>query len=138
MYASSYFIWTEIVFPPILGRGINDLYFFYVNMLEFASLFFVRTRSTIKYLPKLITCLNIMFIYYVNSYLYAAQFEFLSLIVQASILLFAYFLLYYEIPAIVEWNPFGTYTPSFHNPRCAYHFVPADQFLMGFDIFTMF
>lgn len=99
MYASSYFMWTGLVFPAIIAKGINDIYFFYVNLLEFASLFFLRTRSTIKYLPKYITLLNLTFIIYPNSYLYSAQYEFFSLIGQLTFAAFLYFLKYYEIPA---------------------------------------
>lgn len=139
MYASSYFLWTEIIFPSIIARGINDLYFFYINLLEFATLFLVRTRSSIKYLPKFVTILNIIFIMYINSYMYPAQYELMSVVNNITITLFAYFLKYYEIPAVAgDWNPFGTYTPSFNNPRAGYHFVSNDSFMLGFDIFTMF
>ena len=72
MYASSYFLWTDMVFPMILARGINDLYFFYFNLLEFSSLFFIRTRSSIKYLPKYISIMNLIYIMYLNSYPYSA------------------------------------------------------------------
>ena len=138
MYASSYFMWTGLVFPAIIAKGINDIYFFYVNLLEFASLFFLRTRSTIKYLPKYITLLNLTFIIYLNSYLYSAQYEFFSLIGQLTFAAFLYFLKYYEIPAQAAWNPFGLYTPSFNNPRAAYHTVSNENFMMGFDLFSMF
>jgi TctA family transporter len=124
MYASSYFLWTDLIFPSIIASGINDIYFFYVNLLEFATLFFVRTRSSIKYLPKYITLLNIMFIVYVNSYMYPAQYEFFSVVTNATVALFAYFLKNYEIPAVAGvWSPFGTWTPSYNNPRAGYHFV---------------
>ena len=72
MYGSCYFLWQAIVFPSMYSSGIPDVYFFYFNMIEFASLFFVRTRSSIKYLPKLLTIANVIFIFYINSYQYAA------------------------------------------------------------------
>ena len=138
MYASSYFMWTTVVFPSIIARGINDLYFFYINLLEFASLFFIRTRSTIKYLPKYLMLMNLIFIFYVNSYFYAAQYELIWILILGSYALFFYFLINYEIPAATTWNPFGNYTPSFVNPRAAYHIVQTDSFMMSFDIFSMF
>jgi hypothetical protein len=61
-----------MIFPHIYAEGINDLYFFYVNMIEFASFFFVRTRSSIKYLPKFVAIMNVTFLFYINSYIYSA------------------------------------------------------------------
>lgn len=98
MYASCYFMWTQLVFPNILASGINDIYFFYINLMEFASLFFIRTRSTIKYLPKYLTILNVIFIFYINSYMYSAQYEMYSVISHISIALFLFFIIAYEIP----------------------------------------
>ncbi len=72
MYGSCYFLWTSISFPMIFARGINDIYFFYINIMEFMTLLFIRTRSSIKYFPKFITILNICFLFYVNSYFYSA------------------------------------------------------------------
>jgi hypothetical protein len=80
MYGACYWMWTQLVFPNIMAKGINDLYFFYINLLEFISLFFFRTRSTLKYLPKYLTIVNLVFIFYVNSYMYAAQYEFFTFI----------------------------------------------------------
>jgi len=75
MYASCYILWSQLVFPTIIARGINDLYFFYANLMEFLTLFFIRTRSSIKFFPKFITMLNVSFIFYVNSYFYSCQYE---------------------------------------------------------------
>ena len=139
MYASSYFLWTDMVFPSILARGINDLYFFYFNLLEFSSLFFIRTRSSIKYLPKYISILNLMYIMYLNSYPYTAQYEAFWALSFITTLLFSYFILNFEMPAVSGvWNPFGTYSPSYTNPRCAYIYVKESDFMLGFDIFTVF
>lgn len=75
MYGAAYFVWTQMFFNSSGGsysEGLNDLYFFYVNLIEFMSLLFIRTRSSIKYLPKYIILLNLMFLFYFNSYFYAA------------------------------------------------------------------
>ena len=139
MYASSYFLWTDMVFPMILARGINDLYFFYFNLLEFSSLFFIRTRSSIKYLPKYISIMNLIYIMYLNSYPYSAQYESFWLLSHLTVLLFCIFLTLFETPAVSGvWNPFGTYSPSYTNPRCGYTYVPRGDFMLGFDIFTVF
>lgn len=72
MFGSCYFYWTLLLFPSLSASGINDLYFFYVNMVEFVVFLFIRTRSSIKYFPKLITLLNLCFLLYINSYVYSA------------------------------------------------------------------
>jgi hypothetical protein len=61
-----------MAFPTTFARGINDIYFFYVNVMEFLTLIFIRTRSSIKYFSKFITILNIAFLFYINSYFYGA------------------------------------------------------------------
>jgi hypothetical protein len=55
-----------------------------------------------------------------------------------TLLVFLYFVKYYEIPGQTQWNPFGSYTPSYNNPRAAYQLVNTNDFMMGFDIITMF
>jgi len=48
------------------------------------------------------------------------------------------FLKFYEWPAINNWNPFGSYTPSITNPRAGFSLVKVNSFMLGFDIWTMF
>ncbi|TNV82196.1 hypothetical protein FGO68_gene8871 [Halteria grandinella] len=138
MFGACYDLWTQLIFRHILAKGINDIYFFYMNLVEFGVLFHVRTRSTIKYLPKYLIILNLIFIYYVNSYIYSAQYEMYSVLSNLTLALFLFFIKYYEQPSQTEWNPFGTYTPSISNPRTAYSLVSTDNFMLGFDILSMF
>ena len=42
------------------------LYFYYVNLMELGSFIFVRTRSSIKYLPKFISLSNLIFLIYLS------------------------------------------------------------------------
>ena len=75
---------------------------------------------------------------YVNSYLYPAQNEALIVLVISTALLFLYFIIKFERDAVINWNPFGTYTPSEINPRCGYHNVRTNsEFAFGFDILSM-
>ena len=53
---------------PLLA---NDMYFWYVMVFEFLLLIFVRTRSSIKFCARYITIANIIFLLYINSYMYA-------------------------------------------------------------------
>lgn len=52
---------------------LADLYFGYLNLLEFTWFLFARTRLTLKYYPKVATGLNLTFLVYINSYEYAAS-----------------------------------------------------------------
>ena len=80
----------------MIAGGINDLYFFYHNIMEFANLFFIRTRSSIKYFPKLILILNMCFVMYVDSYVYSAQYEMFYVLCYMSLFLLIGFIKYYE------------------------------------------
>lgn len=99
------------MFPNTFPNGLNDLYFGYINLLEFACFIFVRTRMSIKYLPKFITVLNVVFMFYINSYMYSASYQYFVFMFAATIYVFCFFLLEYEHKAIHEWNPFDMYTP---------------------------
>lgn len=96
MYGSCYFLFTAMSFPSIFARGINDVYFFYYNMVEFMSLVFIRTRSSIKYFPKIVTLMNLWYLFYVNSYIYAAFYECYACLFYTTMFIFFGFLKYYE------------------------------------------
>jgi len=99
----------------------------------------IRTRSSIKYLPKLITVFNMIFLFYLNSHLYSAQFESCFVLQTISLFFCIYFIRHFEYPAINEWNQCGLYTPTEDNPRCGYHNVLlSPDFNIGFDLLTMF
>ena len=138
MYMACYQFWTLMAFNNNFSKSLNDAYFFYINTIELLSFLFIRTRSSLKYLPKYLTIGNIMFLMYLNSYMYPAQFEALSLLQNFSLYLFMYFLNNFECEAINNWNPFGHWTPSEQNPRCGYHhMILSSHYNIGFDIFTM-
>ncbi|CDW87312.1 UNKNOWN [Stylonychia lemnae] len=138
MFAACYFLWNQTVFPHLIAKGINDMYFFYHNWVEFMALFFIRTRSSIKYFPKLVTIVNIIFQFYINQYFYAAQYEMFYCLSSITMLLLFGFIKYFEQPSMNSWNPFGSYTPSITNPRAGYQLVTVNSFMLGFDIWTMF
>ena len=98
----------------------NDVYFWYITVFEFLFLIFVRTRSSIKYCSRLITIANIIFLIYVNSYMYAATMHMLSVLWTVSLLIFFVFLHKFEVPAMNEWNAFEQNTPRHQSPRIGY------------------
>jgi hypothetical protein len=139
MQTSCYYLWTQMMFPFTYPNSLNDFYFGYMNLVEFSCFLFVRTRTSLKYLPKFVTMLNLMFLFYINSYIYSSSMQFFYLLVSSTVFTFTYFLLEFEHPAINEWNPFDTHTPRMQNPRMAYQLVLDDSsFATGFSIWHMF
>lgn len=107
-------------------------------MTELAAFIFIRTRTSIKYFPKLVTLANLLFLYYINSTMYSCQFEALNFLQTFTATMFFYFLNNFEYEAVNNWNPFGAWTPSEYNPRCGYHHVLLDShYGIGFDIFSL-
>ena len=72
MQTSFFFFWTQIIFPETYAININDMYFVYSIFLEFFAFIFIRTRTSIKFYAKIITIINLCFLFYINSYMYAA------------------------------------------------------------------
>ena len=128
-----------MLFPSTFPGHINDIYFAYSNFLEFFAFIFIRTRSSIKYFAKFITMLNVMFLFYINSYMYAAQMQFYTMMLYLTLAIVFAFLEFFEVPAIQDWNPFEENTPRFQSPRIGYQHVLADSnFGIGFTIWESF
>ena len=108
------------MFPSTFPQSVNDLYFGYVNLIEFVTFIFIRTRSSIKFFPKMITILNITFLVYINSYPYAAMYQYLAVLQFTSLAIFFYFIKEFEQPAMMHWNPFDIFTPRIQAPRIGY------------------
>ena len=73
MYIACSHLWTIMCFSSqVYSENVNQAYFFYINMLELGSFIFLRTRSSIKYFPKIITLANLVFLFYVNTTMYSA------------------------------------------------------------------
>lgn len=131
--------WTGYVFTSAYSGSIHEQYLVYISFIEIMSYLFIRTRSSIKYLPKFITLGNLIFLVYVQSYMYPAMTNALMCLNDYTFMLFGLFTVRYEIPALTDWNPCGTYTPSENNPRCAYqHVMASPEYAHGFDIFSIF
>ena len=68
MYAGCYYLWTPMLFNRSYPNGINDAFFFGINMIEFMTFLLIRTRISIKYFPKFIFLTNIFFLGYIKHY----------------------------------------------------------------------
>ena len=113
MQSSCYFFWTQMMFPEPYAGQINDVYFAYSNFLEFFVFIFIRTRSSIKFYAKFITIPNVIFLFYINSYMYAAQVQFFHMLFYLTLAISFAFLEFFEVPAIQDWNPFDVNTPRY-------------------------
>ena len=100
------------VFPDSIAGFISvDYFVIYAFYLEFFAYIFIRTRSSIKFFAKFITILNVIFLFYMNNYMYAAQYQFFYMLIALTIAIGMAFLEYFEIPAIQDWHPFDVNTP---------------------------
>ena len=139
MQTSCYYLWTHLMFPIAFPGAINDMYFGYSNLLEFFIFIFVRTRVSIKYCAKMLTIINLIFLMYINSYMYGAMIQLFSVLFGMTCIIFFSFLLYLEQPAMTEWNPFDQNTPRYQSPRIGYQLVLDDtNFGTGFYIWHAF
>ena len=105
-----------MMFPEPFAGQLNDIYFAYSNFLEFFVFIFIRTRSSIKFYAKFISIINVMFLFYINSYMYSAQTAFMSMLFFLTVAISFAFLEMFEVPSIQDWNPFHESTP-FHPHR---------------------
>ena len=134
-----YFLWTPTMFPIMFPINTNDAFFSQMYIMEFLTFAFVRTRTSIKYLAKLICIMNVIFLVYLNSYLYPASAQLVTVVFVADFALLFYFLGEFEVPALLEWNPFARETPSEASPRAGYHLVLNDaSFGLGFNLWHIF
>lgn len=139
MQTGCYFMWNISVMPSIRAGDISDFYFGLINLVEFIFFIFIRTRISIKYFPKFVTIINIMFLFYLNSYVYGAQWQMFSVMIFTSLFVFCSFIRYFEQPAMTVWNPFSEYTPNMQHPRAGYVLTNNDtSYGTGFAIWTIF
>jgi len=119
IYLGSYYLWTFLLFHRPVPPGTDENFYVLCAFIEFLTLIFLRTRSSLKFLPKLLVLLLFTYCYYVNS----TTFGFYSLgfyvIVHFAFVFFGLILEKFEIPAL-SWNPSYHYTPSLEKPRTLY------------------
>ena len=72
-----------MAFNSTFSGMVNEEYYLTVALFELLSFQFIRTRSSIKYFPKFITILNMVFLMYVTAHMYPAQQEAMQLLFSA-------------------------------------------------------
>ena len=109
-------LWNSILFNISFKRGADQNLYGYIIFLEFSSLLFIRTRTSLRFYPPMIFFLLFSYLFYINFNAYAlfgAAFLLLFFII---LTVLSGFLAFMEIPAL-SWNSSYHYAPSLHKPR---------------------
>jgi len=119
IYLGSYYLWSFLLFHKPVPAGTDENFYVLCAFIEFSTLIFIRTRSSLKYLPKYLIVLLFGYAYYVNN----TAFGFYSLgfyiILHFTFVFFGLLLNSCEIPAL-SWNPSYHYAPCLEKPRTLY------------------
>jgi len=138
LYLAALVFWNLLLFSKSFPKGLDENFYGFLALAEFLVLLFVRTRSTIKFLPKMSVITMLMFLYYVQYTPYGFYNIALFMMSWTILGLLGYFLKSFEIPGI-DWNPSYHYTPSIDSPRTL--FVPIFSLTWYHDLpqlWTMF
>jgi len=137
-YGECYAVWANMFSGYFSTLSIDSQgYYPYVEFLELSMLVFIRSRISIKYFPKIMTILNVLYLFYCYTGLFPYAFLAILLLSSASLVVFLLFLKYFELP-MTEANPFAFHTPSANNPRQAYMHTLHSRFSLGFDLWSIF
>ena len=92
-----------------------------VTVLDFYSLFFLRTRTSLKFFPIMVFLMIFVFLLYLNCNAYS--FDFIAFYALCSILLFfmSLFVLFVELPACKSWDITNMHTPKLRVPRMLFN-----------------
>jgi len=111
--------WDFFLFNKPFLKNISGDFYGLIYWAELFSVLFIRTRTSLKYVPRFYMLLLVMFIYYFQHTVLGFYDLGLTLLKLSVYMLFTYFLLTFEVPAL-EWNPSAHYTPSLNSPRALY------------------
>ena len=139
IFAISIQIFTDHIFRAnhFITREETSLYFYNILFIELMSFLFLRTRISLKYSPKFLTIVNIIFLYYYFSNSYPLYYGSLFLCISIEAFIFFLFIKYSEMKS-TEWNPFNPYTPSLNNPRQCYILAMEKDYMFGFNLWIIF
>ena len=118
MYAVRVY-WNFLLFNKSYNRSLSNEFYDLIYWTEFLSILFLRTRSSLKFVPRITILMMVMFIYYFQHTIYGFYELAISILRFGIYAVFGYFLLTFEIPAL-QWNSSYHYTPSLQSPRTLY------------------
>ncbi|CAD8061750.1 unnamed protein product [Paramecium primaurelia] len=107
------------LFTKSYPRGLSENFFSSFLLNEFACIIFLRTRSSLYFIPKYIALTYILFLYYFETTIYGYYNLAFQICICSQFTILSSFLLYFEIAAL-EWSTISPYTPSFDRPRVFY------------------
>ena len=136
-----FYIWSNIfviskINPEQMGEGFY-FYYIYIYILEIGIVILVRTRISIIYFSRIITIINILYLFYCFSNIFPFVSLATTILLWSTLTILLIFAKCYEIPAIRR-NPFINYNPSITNPRQAYQHTLASMFSIGLNIWSIF
>lgn len=138
LYLSAIYIWSILLFYKSIPKGLDENFYGFIAFLEFSTLLFMRTRSSLKWFPRFSAVFIISFLYYVQYTAYGFYSMALYLLIATNLGMLAYHLILFEMPAL-NWNPSYHFTPSLESPRTL--FFPAFPLSWNQDLpqlWTMF
>ena len=132
------YIWIDISSDShfISLENITN-YFSNIMLIEIFSFIFFRTRISLKYCPKFISIINILFLFYYFSFPQPLFWLAFLLCISLESLTFSFFIKYVELKSL-SWNPFNPFTPSPSNPRQCYIPICLKDYNFGNDLWTAF
>ena len=119
LYISCIMLWNSILFNFSYKRGVDQNFYGFIIILEFFSMLFIRTRTSLRYYPPMIFFWLFVYLFYVNFNAYAMFGPAFLAIIFLILTTLTGFLAFLEVPAL-SWNPSFHYTPSIHKPRCLF------------------
>lgn len=120
IYVSSLkFLAVVLMFHKTIPDQLDENFFGLIALTEFFNLLFVRTRSSIKWYPKIVVTLIMAFMVHVRCTTYGFYYLGLFLLTLLVFYIMLEVLLCFELPTIVL-NPASTFVPTQHRPRLLY------------------
>lgn len=119
LYISCIMLWNSILFNFSYKRGVDQNFYGFIIILEFFSMLFIRTRTSLRYYPPMIFFWLFVYLFYVNFNAYAMFGPAFLALIFLILTTLTGFLAFLEVPAL-SWNPSFHYTPSIHKPRCLF------------------
>lgn len=120
IYVSLFEFLDKLLFLWSFPLGINLKFYILIVFLEVTSFLFIRTRTSLKFYPKLVFIFLFMFCFYIQFNGYAFYNEAFICVVFGTMFFLSLFVTFIEIPAL-SWNPSYHYTPSIEKPRTLYN-----------------
>lgn len=119
VYLSALFVGSFILFSKSLPKGLDENFLAFLAVLELLILLFVRTRSSLKWFPRVSILLLSVFLFYVQNTAYGYYSLLLVISIFFNLSFFCIILDEFEVPG-VRWNESYHYAPSINRPRCLY------------------